>query len=213
MTIAYHGTPITPAAQLARMYGEHFCVSFAHPDNAGVCEAIGASVLWDNGAFSAYTKGTQIDEVRKGDIVCVAHLYLMTVEKTSTRIDPRRVLRQRIETMDAKSVTIRELAEPQRDLSEMADRTAAIFAAAEMIIGGGRSKYSDENGGKSAGRPAKDWSEWRSVIEHEWDSVKHKTNKAAVAAMQAKGVPVRTVRQVWSIVEGWRGKGNGGSGR
>jgi len=63
MTIAYHGTPITPAAQLARMYGEHFCVSFAHPDNAGVCEAIGASVLWDNGAFSAYTKGTQIDEV------------------------------------------------------------------------------------------------------------------------------------------------------
>lgn len=62
MTIAYHGTPITPAAQLARMYGEHFCVSFAHPDNAGVCETIGASVLWDNGAFSAYTKGTQIDE-------------------------------------------------------------------------------------------------------------------------------------------------------
>lgn len=62
MTIAYHGTPITPAAQLARMYGEHFCVSFYRPDNADVCETIGASVLWDNGAFSAYTKGAQIDE-------------------------------------------------------------------------------------------------------------------------------------------------------
>lgn len=62
MTIAFHGTPITPAAQLARMWGEHFCVSFWRPDNAGVCEAIGASVMWDNGAFSAFTKGVTIDE-------------------------------------------------------------------------------------------------------------------------------------------------------
>lgn len=64
MTIAYHGTPLTPAAQLARMHGEHFCVSFYRPDNADVCEAIGASVLWDNGAFSAYTKGAEIDEAK-----------------------------------------------------------------------------------------------------------------------------------------------------
>lgn len=62
MTIQYHGTPITPAGQLARMRGEHFCVSFYRPDNADVCETIGASVMWDNGAFSAYTKGAQIDE-------------------------------------------------------------------------------------------------------------------------------------------------------
>lgn len=62
MTIAYHGTPITPAAQLARMRGEHFCVSFWRPDNADVCETIGSSVMWDNGAFSAYTKGAKIDE-------------------------------------------------------------------------------------------------------------------------------------------------------
>lgn len=56
MTILYHGTPITPAGQLARMKGDHFCVSFYRPDNADVCETIGASVLWDNGAFSAYTE-------------------------------------------------------------------------------------------------------------------------------------------------------------
>lgn len=62
MTIHYHGTPITPSAQLARMAGEHFCVSFYRPDNADVCEGIGQSVLWDNGAFSAYTKGAEIDE-------------------------------------------------------------------------------------------------------------------------------------------------------
>jgi hypothetical protein len=62
VTIHYHGTPITPAAQLARMAGEHFCVSFARPDNADVCESIGQSVLWDNGAFSAFTRGQEIDE-------------------------------------------------------------------------------------------------------------------------------------------------------
>lgn len=62
MTIHYHGTPITPAAQLAKMAGEHFCVSFVRPDNADVCEAIGQSVLWDNGAFSAYTRGEEISE-------------------------------------------------------------------------------------------------------------------------------------------------------
>lgn len=62
MTIAYHGTPITPSAQLVRMRGEHFCVSFYRPDNADVCEAIGASVMWDNGAFSSHTKGVRLDE-------------------------------------------------------------------------------------------------------------------------------------------------------
>lgn len=62
MTIHYHGTPITPAAQLARMAGEHFCVSFYRPDNADVCESIGQSVLWDNGAFSHWTRGGEVDE-------------------------------------------------------------------------------------------------------------------------------------------------------
>lgn len=62
MTIHYHGTPITPAAQLARMSGEHFCVSFANAQNADVCEAIGQSVLWDNGAFSVFTRGDELDE-------------------------------------------------------------------------------------------------------------------------------------------------------
>lgn len=62
MTIHYHGTPITPSAQLARMAGEHFCVSFANPQNADTCEAIGQSVLWDNGAFTVYTQGAELDE-------------------------------------------------------------------------------------------------------------------------------------------------------
>jgi len=54
--IHYHGTPLTPRAKLYEMAGKHFCVSFADPRDADVCLKIGQSVLWDNGAFSAYTR-------------------------------------------------------------------------------------------------------------------------------------------------------------
>ena len=62
MTICYHGTPITPKAQLYRMTGQHFCVSFAEPRDADFCEAFGQSVLWDNGAFTAHTQKRELDE-------------------------------------------------------------------------------------------------------------------------------------------------------
>lgn len=62
MTICYHGTPVTPKAQLYRMTGQSFCVSFADPRDADFCEAFGQSVLWDNGAFSAWTRGRPVDE-------------------------------------------------------------------------------------------------------------------------------------------------------
>lgn len=56
--IHYHGTPLTPRSELRKMAGKHFCVSFAHPADADWCLTHGQSVMWDNGAFSAYTKGT-----------------------------------------------------------------------------------------------------------------------------------------------------------
>jgi len=43
------------------MAGKHFCVSFAHPNDADWCLAHGQSVMWDNGAFSLYTKGKVVD--------------------------------------------------------------------------------------------------------------------------------------------------------
>ncbi len=61
MTIHYHGTPITPRTALWQMAGKHFCVSFANPDDAEICQRIGQSVMWDNGAFSLYTKGRTVD--------------------------------------------------------------------------------------------------------------------------------------------------------
>ena len=54
--IHYHGTPLTPRAELYKMAGKHFCVSFASPQDAKICIKIGQSVLWDNGAFSAFTQ-------------------------------------------------------------------------------------------------------------------------------------------------------------
>lgn len=59
--IHYHGTPITPRAQLDRMVGRHFCVSFAHDQDLARCLQIGQSLMLDNGAFSAFTKGRSID--------------------------------------------------------------------------------------------------------------------------------------------------------
>lgn len=59
--IHYHGTPLTPRERLYDMAGKHFCVSFAHPYDASVCMQIGQSIMWDNGAFSAYTKGKKFE--------------------------------------------------------------------------------------------------------------------------------------------------------
>jgi hypothetical protein len=56
MTIHYHGTPLTPRSELWKMAGKSFCVSYAHHNDADICVRIGQSVMWDNGAFSLYTK-------------------------------------------------------------------------------------------------------------------------------------------------------------
>lgn len=61
MTVHYHGTPLTPRAELWKMQGKHFCVSFSEPRDADTCQRIGQSVMWDNGAFSLYTKGKATD--------------------------------------------------------------------------------------------------------------------------------------------------------
>ena len=57
----YHGTPITPRSALATMAGRHFCVSFMASNDLNWCLQYGASVMLDNGAFSAWTRGITID--------------------------------------------------------------------------------------------------------------------------------------------------------
>jgi len=61
--IHYHGLPLTPLAQMYRMAGKHLCASFATAGRqADIALQIAQSVLWDNGAFSLFTKGTPLDE-------------------------------------------------------------------------------------------------------------------------------------------------------
>ena len=59
--IHYHGTPITPMKAIETMSGKHFCVSYARPDDLKRCLRIGQSLMLDNGAFSAKTRGLPFD--------------------------------------------------------------------------------------------------------------------------------------------------------
>lgn len=61
MITIYHVTPITPAARLHSVAGRHFCVSFAAPQQAHLMDQVAAGVMFDNGAFSAFTKGRATD--------------------------------------------------------------------------------------------------------------------------------------------------------
>jgi hypothetical protein len=57
----YHGTPITPKHQLERMSGRNFCVPYPRPDNLAQCLRLAQSIMFDNGAFSAKTRGQPFD--------------------------------------------------------------------------------------------------------------------------------------------------------
>lgn len=62
--IHYHGTPLTPRTELMKMAGKNFCVSFADARDADWCLTHGQSVMWDSGAFTAYTQGKQVDWIK-----------------------------------------------------------------------------------------------------------------------------------------------------
>ena len=60
--IHYHGTPITPKFILDNMKGKHLCVSYADHRDAEWCMKNAQSVMWDNGAYTSYTKGKVFDK-------------------------------------------------------------------------------------------------------------------------------------------------------
>ena len=56
--IHYHGTPISKRnPHLEKLMGKHFCVSYAFPHDQYWCIENAQSIMWDNGAFTTYTKG------------------------------------------------------------------------------------------------------------------------------------------------------------
>jgi len=64
MTIHYHGLPLTPGRVLEeKMHGKHFCISFATRSlmQDEIATRHAQSLMLDNGAFTAFTKGKQVD--------------------------------------------------------------------------------------------------------------------------------------------------------
>ncbi len=63
MAVHYHGLPLTPIWVLDNLAGKHVCLSFATAPATQVEWALrrAQSIMWDNGAFSAYTKKMPFD--------------------------------------------------------------------------------------------------------------------------------------------------------
>jgi hypothetical protein len=60
--IHYHGTPMTPDhAAVEILRGRHGMVSFAHPGQISLVADVCQSFVLDNGAFSFWKKGKQVD--------------------------------------------------------------------------------------------------------------------------------------------------------
>ena len=60
--IHYHGGPVTPSDAAIKLWtARHACVSFAHPQQVALAFEIAQTVMLDNGAFSHWTKGGEVD--------------------------------------------------------------------------------------------------------------------------------------------------------
>lgn len=57
----FHGTPISPVAELLTLAGGCFCVSHHRPDDVKRVHQIGQSVMLDNGAFSVWKSNAKAD--------------------------------------------------------------------------------------------------------------------------------------------------------
>jgi|SRR5579859_8139892 len=78
--IHYHGTPMTPAADMVKSFAaRHAMVSFEHPEQIELAAEICQSVVLDNGAFSAWRQGKPHDFKGYGDW-CEAWLRHPAVE-------------------------------------------------------------------------------------------------------------------------------------
>lgn len=61
LTVHYHGTPISPISAFIKMKGRNFCVSHACPRDIKRAHDFGQSVMLDNGAFSKWKSGRDVD--------------------------------------------------------------------------------------------------------------------------------------------------------
>ncbi len=60
--IHYHGGPVTPTDAAIKLWtARHACVSFAHPQQVALAFEVAQTVMLDNGAFSHWRKGGEVD--------------------------------------------------------------------------------------------------------------------------------------------------------
>lgn len=60
--IRYHGSPVWPTEAAVGLYSRrHACVSFAGPEQLPLVAEVCQSFILDNGAYSAWTKGKELD--------------------------------------------------------------------------------------------------------------------------------------------------------
>lgn len=146
--------------------------------------------------------------VRPGVVVKIQRIHLLA-DPASLRLPGGKYASviSRIEAIEAKGGAVMDvdrgwLSTKKRDYSAM------LKAAAISIKQGSR-----EPNGRKAGRPTAGVAleKYRSVIQAEWHSRKHPTNRQAVAAMVARGVP-KTVTEniVWRAMKQWTGSGSSG---
>lgn len=146
---------------------------------------------------------------RAGDVVRVEWLSLLAEPRSKETPMPAMDLRDAIEEFEKRGCILRETS-TGRTTAEPAQRKAMI-ADAVRSLGFGRALPSDVARaiGAKAGRRRRDWTQWRAIIEAEWDAVRRNpTRKDALAAMVKRGAPKDiSLSAVHRALKAWRGDG------
>lgn len=146
--------------------------------------------------------------VRPGSVVKVQRIHLLANPAAQRRPGGKYAdLIRRIDAIEAKGGSVMDvdrgwISSKKRDLYAM------LEAASVAIKQGSR-----EPNGRKAGRPtaSEALAKHRPIIEAEWLSRKHSTNKIAVAAMITRGVPSSVTENiVWRAMKQWTGTGSSG---
>jgi hypothetical protein len=168
--IHYHGTPITPAHMLAEMAGRHFCVSYADARQLPVCLNVGASVMLDNGAFSAWTRGAAVDWTGfyQWAEPHLAHPHWAVVPDVIDGDEDAN------DSLLAECPLPRELAAPVWHLHESLDRLARLADCWPRICFGSSGQYA------TPGSPA-----WTQRITEAWDLLQRTGRRPWVHMLRA----------------------------
>lgn len=168
--IHYHGTPITPRVALATMAGRHFCVSHAHSLDLDWCMKHGASVMLDNGAFSAWTRGHAPDWNAFYEW-CAPHMAHPHWAVIPDVIDGDEDAN---DALIAACPLRREFAAPVWHLHESLDRLARLADDFPRICVGSSGEYAAPGGAK-----------WRARIDAAWDCLERSGRKPWVHMLRA----------------------------